>query len=80
MSKQDKEMTVDELKRNGNEREAKLIGTYKTANGVAEIKMTRTIAGTMTMLFCVGGRSQEIGIPEQLRLEHAIRDGAMVRM
>jgi len=80
MSKQDNEMTVDELKRNGNEREAKLIGTYKTANGVVEIKMIRTMTGIMTMLFCVGDRSQEIGIPGQLQIEHAICDGAMVRI
>lgn len=80
MDKQDTEMTAEELKMNGNDREANLVGTYKTANGVVEIKITRTQAGEMTMIFCVGDKTQEVGVAAQLRLEHAIHDGAMVRI
>jgi hypothetical protein len=75
------EMTVAEAKRVGaDERTIALMGEYQTPGGIARIVARKIGAATFDLFFIVGDKEQQIGIDAQLRLEHAIRDGKMVRM
>lgn len=74
------EMTVAEVKRNGGEREAKLMGNWQTNGKDVKIVARKIGASQMALYFVVGDREQQIDVDAQLRLEHAISNGLMTRI
>lgn len=72
-------MTVKQVIDNGYSREASLIGVWNGPNGEFAIRAEASDGGVMKLLFCVGSVNQEIGIPDQLRIESAIKAGLFTR-